>query len=177
MAKLGKIIIGTSIGAGIIFALTKLLGKKKLGDKLDSITQASIHNFDEKGLVVRIDVVLKNPTEYSVRIRQPYVRLLVGDSLVGTSQVKSNIIEIKSYSAAALKEPIYITIPLSKLLTLGGTFYQALAKQQPVIITVNTLSSIDLGAKWIGYDKKDPITLKPKLPSKTKQNANHGSKK
>jgi len=168
MAKIGKILIGTGIGAGLIYLLTNLFGKKKLGDKMDSITLANIHSLDTKGLIIRIDVVLKNPTEYSIRIKQPYVRLLVGTNLIGSSEIKNEIIDIKAYSSVPLKSPIYVTIPLSKLLTLGGTFYQALVKKQPVTITVHTLSSIDLGAKWIGYEKKDPIALKPKLPVKAK---------
>ncbi len=164
MANLGKIIIGTGIGAGILYVLTSLLGKKKLGDKMDTITQAHIHKLDIKGLVLRIDVVLKNPTEYSIRIKQPYIRLLSGTNLIGSSEVKGDIIEINRYSSTPLKNPIYITIPLAKLLMLGGTFYQALVKKQPAVLTVNTLSSIDLGSKWMGYDKKDFITLKPKQP-------------
>jgi len=168
MAKIGKILIGTGIGAGFIYLLSTLLGKKKLGDKLDTITLASIHNLDLKGLVVRIDVVLKNPTEYSVRIKQPYVRLLIGDKLIGSSQIQNEVIEIKGYSSLPLKNPIYITIPASGLLSLGGSFYQALVKKQPITLTVHTLSSIDLGSRWIGYDKKDNISLKPKLPAKPK---------
>lgn len=171
MAKVGKILIGTGIGAGLIYLLSSLLGKKKLGDKLDTITLASIHKLDLQGLVVRIDVVLKNPTEYSLRIKQPYVRLLIGDKLIGSSQIKNDIIEIKGYSSLPLKNPIYITIPVSGLLSLGGSFYQALVKKQAVTITIHTLTSIDVGSKWIGYDKKDNIALKPKLPAKPKSPA------
>lgn len=172
MASIGKILFGAGIGAGLIYALANLLGKKKLGDKLDTLTTASIHNLGLNGLTVRIDVVLNNPTEYTVRIKQPYVRVLVGDKLMGTSQLQNQVIEIKPYAPVKLKEPIYLTIPVVSLLSLaGGTFYKALMQKLPVNITVHTLSSIDLGARWIAYEKKDTITLQPKLPALGKKPA------
>lgn len=168
MANLTKILLGTGIGAGVLYLLSNLLGKKKLGDRLDSITSASIHSLDLKGLTVRVDVVLKNPTEHSIRIKQPYVRVLAGDKLIGSSQVVDQVIEIKAYGATPLKDPIFIQVPLSGLLSAGKAFYQALSKNQPVTIGVDTLSSIDLGGRWIGYQKRDLIPLKPKLQPKTK---------
>lgn len=178
MASIGKILLGTGIGAGVIYVIANLMGKKKLGDKLDTRTLAAIHNLDTKGLVIRVEVVLSNPTEYSLRIKHPYIRLLVGTSLIGSSAIKNAVVEIKPYTSEKLKDPIYITIPLLGLLKLGGTFYQTLIKKQPVTLTVHTLSSIDTGVKWLGYEKKDPITLKPKTSSvavkpklKTKGNA------
>lgn len=172
MARVGKILIGTGIGAGLLYLLTNLLGKKKLGDKLDTLTTAMIHSLDLKGLTVRIDVVLNNPTEYTLRIRQPYVRLLVEDKLVGNSQVENQEIEIKPYAAVRLNSPIYITVPLTGLLSVGGTFYRALKAQQPVNIKVDTMTSIDLGGRWVGYQKQDTIALKPKLPAKPKASSN-----
>lgn len=178
MAKFGKILIGTGIFATLIYGLTKLLGKKQLGNKLDTITQASIHSLDLKGLVVRVNVVLKNPTQYSIRIKQPYVRLLLGDGkLIGSSQIIDKLIEILPYGVQQI-DPIFLTIPVSGLLALGGGFYQMLLKKQPVKIAVITMSIIDLGVKMIPYVKTDDFTLnapknllpnlKAKLPFKKK---------
>jgi hypothetical protein len=191
MASIGKILLGTGIGAGVIYVIANLMGKKKLGDKLDTRTLAAIHSLDLKGLVIRVEVVLSNPTEYSLKIKHPYIRLLIETKqadgkagppkLIGASTIRNEVIEIKPYISEKLKEPIYITIPLTGLLSLGGSFYQTLVKKQPVTLTVHTLSSIDTGVKWLGYEKKDPITLKPKTsavatkpkvtPTKPKNNA------
>ena len=169
---MGKILLGTGVGAGLLWIVSNLMGKKKLGDKLDTRTLAAIHNLDTKGLVIRVEVVLSNPTEYSLRIKHPYIRLLLETKLpdgkpgqpklIGSSDIKNAVVEIKPYSSQKLKDPIYITIPLTGLLSLGGSFYQTLIKKQPLTLTVHTLSSIDLGGKWLGYEKKDPMTLQPK---------------
>lgn len=168
MPSITKIVIGTGIGAGMIWLVNFLLGKKKLGDQLDTITQARVHSVDLKGVTIRVDVVLKNPTQYSVRLKQPYVRLLLGGDLIGSSQIVDKQIELAAYKAQAI-DPIYINIPISGILKFGKTFYQSFVQGQPVKLNVITMSVIDLGIKQIPYVKTDTVTL-------NKQSAPAGSK-
>lgn len=157
-----KIIVGTGIGAGIIWLISNLLGKKKVGDKLDTATSAMVHSVDLKGLVIRIDIVLKNPTEGTLTIRQPYVKVLFDNKEVGTSQIVQDEIIINPYSAKPLAKPIYLTIPATGLFTLGIGLYKTLVKKQATKITVITYSSIKLFGKFISYAKTDLIPLSPK---------------
>jgi len=166
MASIGKIILGTGAAAGLIWLVSALMGKKKLGDKLDTRTLATIHKFDLKGgLVIRVEVVLSNPTQYSLRIKKPYVRLLLEKDLIGASEIKDVNIEIKPYNSEKMKESIFVTIPTVKLLSLGKGLYQSLIQKKPVKLNVQTISQIDLGVKWIGYQQDTPITLNVKLPA------------
>jgi len=156
-----KIFVGTTIGAGVLWLAYYLNGKKKVGDKLDTVTSASVHSLQLTGLTIRIDVILKNPTEYSLTLKQPYVRILFQDKLIGTSQLKDFIIEIPKYGVKAV-DPIFITVPATGLLTLGNGLFKYLIKKQPATITTITITSIQVGGKFIGYEKKDVINLKPK---------------
>lgn len=156
-----KIFVGTTIGAGAIWLAYYLFGKKKVGDKLNTVTSASVHSIKLTGLTLRIDVILKNPTEYGLRLKQPYVKVLFKDKVIGTSEIKNSIIEIPKYGVKSV-EPIFITIPATGLLTLGDGLFKFLVKKEPATITTITTTSIQIGGKFISYEKPDVITLKPK---------------
>jgi hypothetical protein len=159
-----KILIGTGIAAavgGLVWGISYLLGKKKVGDKLDTVTTAMIHSLKLNGLTLRIDVILKNPTEGTLTIKQPYVKVLFANKVIGTSQIQDKVIEIAKYGAKPI-EPIYLTIPATGLLTLGDGLFKVLIKKQPAKITTVTITSIKIGSKYVTYEKPDVITLKPK---------------
>lgn len=159
-----KILIGTGIAAGIggiAWGLSYLLGKKKTGDKLDTVTSAMVHSIKLNGLTLRIDVILKNPTEGTLTFKQPYVRVLYENKLIGSSQIQDKVIEIGKYGVKPLPA-IYLTIPATGLLTLGDGLFKVLLKKQPANITTVTVTSIKIGGKFISYEKPDVITLKPK---------------
>src|SRR5689334_9192373 len=95
-----KILVATGIAAGIgsiIWAVSYLMGKKNVGDKLDTVTTAIIHSLKLNGLTLRIDVVLKNPTEGTLTIKQPYVKVLFADKVIATSQIQDKEIAIAKY--------------------------------------------------------------------------------
>lgn len=157
-----KIVVGTSIGAGILWLISNLMSKKKVGDKLDTATSAMVHSLDLKGLTIRVDVVLKNPTEGTLTIKQPYIKLSYDGKDVGASQIVGSEITIKPYSAVPLAQPIYLNIPATGLITLGNGLFKTLVKKQPAKITIVTYSSIKLPTGFVSYSKTDVINLKPK---------------
>ena len=75
MSKLKNIVIGTTIGAGVIGLVSYLLGLKRTSAELESVATAMIHSVKLDGLTVRIDVILKNPTNSSLTIKYPFVKL------------------------------------------------------------------------------------------------------
>lgn len=159
-----KILIGTSIAAGIgglAWGLSYLLGKKKVGDKLDTVTSVMVHSIKLNGLTLRIDVILKNPTEGTLTIKQPYVRVLYENKLIGSSQIQDKTIDIVKYGVKPLA-PIYLTIPATGLFTLGDGLLKVLLKKQPAKITTVTVTSLKIGGQYVTYEKPEIITLKPK---------------
>lgn len=159
-----KILIGTGIVAGIgglVWTISYLIGKKKVGDKLDTVTRAMIHSIKLNGLTLRIDVILKNPTQATLSIKQPYVKVLFEKKVIGTSQIQDKTIQIPKFGTLAI-DPIYLTIPATGLLTLGDGLLKLLVKKQPAQITTITTTGIKIGNSFVSYEKPDVITLKPK---------------
>jgi hypothetical protein len=171
MKNLKKILIGTTIGAGVIGLVSYLSKLKRTGAELESVVKTNVHSFNAAGLTARIDVKLKNPTDTSLKLKFPFVKVIykqkekgtnkVIEKVIGTSKVIDKDITIPKYGEANITG-IMITIPTTELLSLAGGLLNLLTKKQAVPITVKTITTIDLGWKKIPYSKSDDMTLKPK---------------
>lgn len=161
MSKLKNIVIGTTIGAGVIGLFSYLWGLKRTSAELESVATGMIHSLAFDGLTVRIDVQLKNPTGSSLNIKYPFVKLYHAGKLIGSSKVIDKNIKIPSHGEATIGQ-IMLTIPATGLLALGSGLLNLLNKKQAVPLAVKTVSTIDLGWKKIAYQKTEEITLKPK---------------
>ncbi len=158
----GKIIfIGTAISTGLVFAVSSLLSKKKVGDKLDTKTKVTVHSIDLKGLTLRIDETLINPTEGTLTIKQPYIKIIFNKKDVGTTQIENKLVEIPAYNSKQL-DPIYLTIPATGLFSLGDGLLSVLLKKKPAQITVKVMSSIKIAGLFKAVETSENISLNPK---------------
>jgi hypothetical protein len=161
MANWKKILIGTGITAGVVSALTYASKLMRTGAQLESVASAMIHALKLDGLTVRIDVVLKNPTGSSLKLKFPFVKLLYQGKVIGTSKVIDKDITLPKNGEAKVSG-IMVTMPATGLLSLGGGLLSVLTKKQPAPISVKTITTIDLGWKKVPYEKTDNMTIKPK---------------
>ncbi|MDD5464551.1 MAG: hypothetical protein PHP62_05375 [Candidatus Moranbacteria bacterium] len=154
-----KLLIGVGIGTGAIAAWNYFSGLSRTSAELESITHINIHKLYEKGLVVRVDVQLKNPTKTKLKIKFPFVKLLYKDVTAGSSQVLDRDIEIPSFGEA-VAEKIMIEIPLGNIFSVGGGMITSLLKGETIKLKSKTISTIDLGWKTIPYEKIEELILK-----------------
>lgn len=173
-ALMGGVVIG-----GVIF-IPKLIQLNNAAPELDVIPKAMIHKFDPlSGLTIRIDVQLKNPTPAAFKLKYPYVRVTLGETLLGTSQSVNTDIGMPAYGEANITA-IMLQIPMLKLLSLAGTFLKAVTANQETKINIATVTHIDpywkyneaskqwtrmisLGKKsTVPYTNNQPITLRKK---------------
>ena len=161
MSTLKNILIGTTITAGVIGVVAYGRSLMRTSAQLESVATANIHSLKLDGLTVRIDVQLKNPTETSLKIKFPFIKVLFNDKVIGTSKVINKDITIPKNGEAKISA-IMINMPATGLLSLGGGIFNLLTKKQPAPIFVKTITTIDLGWKKIPYEKTDNNTLKPK---------------
>lgn len=161
--KTTALVLGTAAGAGLIYLFaTEIQPKKKVGDKLDTVTKVNVHSIKANGVTLRIDTILKNPTEGSLTIKQPYIKLKYGSKDLGTSKIENKLVEIEPYREKPM-DPIYFTIPLIGLLTLGGALMKALKDPKGATITATIMSSIKLTeTKYLGYSRTEDFHLKRK---------------
>lgn len=157
--NLKKILIGTGIGGGLIAGATYLFRLKRTSAELESIATVNVHKLDLKGLVLRVDVQLKNPTKTKLKIKFPFVKLIYKDTTIGSSQVLDKDIEIPSYGEA-VAEKIMISIPLKGIFSLSAGLIKSLSTGESVKLNSKTISTIDLGWKKLPYEKMEELTLK-----------------
>ena len=157
--SLKKILIGSAIGGGIIAGATYLFRLKRTSVELESFAKVNIFKIDLSGLVLQVDVQLKNPTRTKFKIKFPFVKLIYKDATVGTSQVVDKDITIPSYGEA-VAEKIMITIPPRNIFSVSAGLLKSLLAGEEVKLNSRTITTIDLGIKKLPYEKIEEIILK-----------------
>ena len=141
-----------------VYALIAKYGRMQ--KELEVIPTANVHKFDlKKGLTLRLDLLMKNPTSGSLKIKFPFVKIYYKDGLVGSSQVVNKDITIPAYGQAVI-EKIMLDLPLTTLLSTAATLVKALQKKEPVTIVVKAITGIVTGFTEIPLDKTQEIPLK-----------------
>ena len=157
----GKVIvIGTVVSAGLVGLVSNLLSKKKVSDTLDTKIKVQLHSIDFKGIILRMDVTLINPSEGTLILKQPYIKVQYKNKDIGTTALENKKITIPSYEPIQL-DPIYLTIPVTGLFSLGDGLVSLLLKKQTVQLTTQIITSIYLVGGFKKYVKTDTINLKP----------------
>ena len=157
--SLKKILVGSAIGGGIIAGAAYLFRLKRTSVELESFAKVNIFKIDLSGLVLQVDVQLKNPTRTKFKIKFPFVKLIYKDATVGTSQVVDKDITIPSYGEA-VAEKIMITIPPRNIFSVSAGLLKSLLSGEEVKLNSKTITTIDLGIKKLPYEKIEEIILK-----------------
>jgi hypothetical protein len=101
---------GTLIGAGLVIAFSKARALTKTVNELDTLVSGKLKSFTpDKGLVLEINVQINNPNSGTAKFTHPYVRVLLGESLIGVSTMAKTEYQLKAYQSTVLK-PIEVTL-------------------------------------------------------------------
>jgi len=142
-------------GAGAVAALlgaSYLLKLNRLSNELETVTKVSIYKISLDGIELRIDVTLKNPSGGSVKVKQPFVKMIYGTTTVASSQIKDVNITIPKFSEVNL-EPVMIHIGFLNLATTVPGLLKEYRSTGKLTITVKTINDS------LPYTKTDTITL------------------
>ena len=157
--SLKKILVGSAIGGGIIAGVTYFLRLQKTNVELETFAKVNIFKLDLSGLVLQVDVQLKNPTRTKFTIKFPFIKLIYKDATVGSSQVVDKDITVPAYGEA-VAEKIMITIPPRNIFSVSAGLLKSLLAGESVVLNVKTISSVDFGWKKFPYEKTEDINLK-----------------
>jgi len=155
-----KIIAGTGIGAGVVWAIAYASRLRRTATQLESVVTAKLHSLKLDGLTIRVDVLLKNPGPATLKIKFPFVKLIYKGGTLGSSDPINKDIIIPAYGEAHIDQ-IMIKLPVIELLSLSAGVIKMLAKKEPVTILVKTITELDLGWKKIPYERNDEKTIYP----------------
>jgi hypothetical protein len=161
------------IGAGLAIAgLTYAMRMNRANAELVSMASAKIHKLDATGITFRVDLQLKNPTQQKLKIKYPFIKLLLKGTVIGTSQSVNKDIVIPAFGQVIV-DKIMINVPLSGLFSIGMDVFKSIKDGRELKLTVTTISTIDLLFKKIPYTYPQEVTIlkKDQLKSKIKNKA------
>jgi hypothetical protein len=147
-------LIGTTTGGIIYFSRLK-----RTSAELETYAKLNIFKLNFKGLIIQVDVQLKNPTPTKFTIKFPFVKLIYKGVTVGSSQVVNKDIPIPEYGEA-VAEKIMIPIQLREEVPLVAGLITSLLAGESVKLSVTKITTIDLGLTKIPYEKTEEVILK-----------------
>jgi hypothetical protein len=150
-----KYVLLTAGSVAALYGLSYLVKLNRLSNELESVTKVSIYKVSLTGIDLKIDVVLKNPSGGTVKVKQPFVKMLYGTTTIATSQAKDVNISIPKFSEVKL-EPVMINLAYLKLATTVPALlkeYRATGKMNIILKTVSTINDT------LPYSKTDNLTL------------------
>jgi len=151
----GKKVFIVAGAMGAVYLVTEVLKLNRLSNELETVTRASIYNVSLKGIDLRIDVTLKNPSGGRVKVKQPFVKLMYGDKVLASSQMVDKDITIPKFSEANT-EPIMLNIGFVSLATSVPELYKTYRGTGKLTFTAKTVTTIN---NSLPYSKTDNITL------------------
>ncbi|RYF81689.1 MAG: hypothetical protein EON98_12070 [Chitinophagaceae bacterium] len=159
MSSLTKILATTVIGAGAIAGWSYLKNLKTAGAELEIVPKATIHSLSWNGLAIRLDVLLKNPTNGSFSLIAPFIKLLYKDTTIGSSTPVNKEFKLPAHGELMI-DNILVQIPLSNVFSVVFTLIKALTAGETTTLTVRTITTINLGIIKLPYENKQDITIK-----------------
>ncbi len=154
MNNLTKILIGT----GVVITGGYLLKMGRTSANIETEIKAKIHSLKLSGISVRVDAKLKNPTDGTLKLKYPFVKLSYKDATIGSSQVVNQNITIPSFGEANI-EGIMINIPLTGIFSVAMDLLQSLKTGNGVKVTIKVITTIYTTFSTIPYEYEMEQTL------------------
>jgi hypothetical protein len=120
---------------------------------------AKIHSLTLSGIVIRVDAKLKNPTDGTLKIKYPFVKVGYKDSTIGSSQVLNQNITIPSFGEANI-EGIMINIPLLGLFSVALDLIKSIKSGAGVKVMITVVTTIYTTFSSMPYEYEIEQTLK-----------------
>lgn len=99
------------IVGGMAYGVYKLLGLKKISEKVvTSLSHPRIHTVDMRGLVLRTEINISNPTKTSVKITKPVITLTTKGKYITSTSPENKEVIIKPLATSQI-DTIEIIIP------------------------------------------------------------------
>ncbi|MBL7731292.1 MAG: hypothetical protein JNM88_08950 [Chitinophagaceae bacterium] len=159
MSAVSKILTGTLLGAGVIAVVGYVKGLKKTQAELEIIPTANLYEITWNAIVVRVDVLLKNPTKGTFSIKFPFVKIISGGTTLGSSQAVNKDIKIPPYGEVVISKML-VTIPVSSFFSVASDVLKSFQNNKPVKLTIKVMTTVNLGWTQLPYESNDEITLK-----------------
>jgi hypothetical protein len=150
-----KILIGT----GVVITGGYLLKMSRTSANIETEIKAKIHSLKLSGLTIRVDAKLKNPTDGTLKLKYPFVKLSYQNSTIGSSQVVNQNITIPSFGEANI-EGVMINIPLTGIFSVAMDLLKSLKTGAGIKVMIKVVTTIYTTFSTIPYEYEVEQTLK-----------------
>lgn len=154
-----KTLLGLGVGGGIFAAWR--YWKIMQGTFQDLIVSSSgrIHKVDQNGLDIRLNLLIKNPSKGTFKIKFPFLIINYKGEEIATSQLVNTEMVVPSYGEARIDNIKFQISGLTAIRTVADMITAA-SQGQSVQIEVKTKSSAKVGAYDVPFERSQFITLK-----------------
>jgi hypothetical protein len=159
MSAAAKILTGTLVGAGVVAVVGYVRKLKKTQTELEIIPTANLNQVTWNAIVVRVDVLLKNPTKGTFSIKFPFVKLISNGTTVGSSQAVNKDIKIPSYGEVVISK-LLVTIPVTSFFSVASDVLKNIQNKKPVKLTLKVMTTVNLGWTELPYETNTEVTIK-----------------
>lgn len=133
-------------GAVILLGLGLAWRFKRTVKNLEAITRGTLANLTWKEVTIRIDTVLKNPTNGNLKIKFPFVKVKHKDFLIGSSTVQNKDLEIPAHGELKI-DNLFVVARIADLEAVAGEFFDyLLGKRAEVAVDVEVISQLQTAA-------------------------------
>jgi hypothetical protein len=157
--KRTTLIGGSLLGVGIIWLATKVNRFKRMQKNIEVFPTVKLYKLDWNELVLKVDVLVKNPSNNTVQFRYPFIKIKHKDSLIGTSIANGTLLYLPAFGQLNITGMV-VQIPLSNLFGALSEILAVIKSNKPVMLTIQTLSSLKTALVEIPINETATITLK-----------------
>lgn len=143
------------IFGGLVLGVYKLLGMKRVSDKMvTSLSNSRIHKIDLKGIAIRTEINVSNPTKTTMKITKPFVTLTTKGKYITSTTPENKEFTINPLTETKI-DTIEIVVPWT---ILAGYIYGIFGKIPQILAAFRTK---DLTA--VGQALAIPLEMKYSL--------------
>jgi hypothetical protein len=141
----GKVAIVAGAVIGIKYGmqyLLPMLRAKNAGEKLVIVFQNIRLVLTFEKVIVRLDVLCKNPANTPLQFTYPFTQIFVEGKEFGSSEPKKDMITIPAFSQKVFPYSVEMKL-LPALQKFGATLYQKIINKKGTVVKIDTLIYIE----------------------------------
>ncbi len=154
-----KLVLGTLAAAGGIAAYSYVQQIKKMQQNLQYIPTVNIQGITWNGITLRVNILLKNPSQGRLSIQYPFVKLDYKGTVIGSSQAVPKKIKIPP-NGEVIIDNIIIVIPVTGLFSVTAEILKNLLAKKTVEMTLTVMTDITAGWIAVPWQDKKTITIR-----------------
>lgn len=155
MNNLTKILIGT----GVVLTGGYLFRMNRTTANLEVEVNSQLLSLKISGLTVRINAKIKNPTDGTLKIKYPFLKLIYKGETLGSSQAIDKDIIIPKFGEVNI-EGVIINIPLTGIFSIAMDLLKSLKTSEGGKVSVKVITTIYTTFSTLPYELEVEQTLK-----------------